>query len=462
MKAEGSGSRATLAAPDRVDEAARIGDAAMLKRVRWRLAAWSAGLTLLVLVLVSAAFYAVVGGILESSSVARLEARVAEVIPDRLLDLDDLPPLQVVMGGPSSGTFAYLIADDGEVFGPSFDTPVALPDQDAVAAAAERGRDLRILDDDGIPFRILTLSASGSVVGPTRDRATISAIQVVEDRSAEQGVLDLILEAFVIVAVAAVVVALAAGALVSGRALVPIRESLAAQRRALRRQREFAADASHELRTPLTIIRTSVDDLRAHADQPVTAVGTALDDIESEVTQLTQLVDDLLLLARTDSGTLDLELAPVELGDVAASAAQAMAGPAGREGVRIEVDPEPAMTAGDALRLRQLALILVDNGVKHSPSGGVVEVRVRRLDGEALLVVEDQGPGVDPEHLPHVFDRFWRGRDGRREGTGLGLAIAHSIVTRHGGRIWVENRPTGGARFSVSLPSLPGEIPPVR
>jgi len=253
-----------------------------------------------------------------------------------------------------------------------------------------------------------------------------------------------------------------AGALYSRRALGPIRDSLTAQRRALRRQRDFAADASHELRTPLATIRASAEDLRLHADRPVHAVGHALDDIEAEVAHVTSLVDDLLLLARSESGALDLALEPVELGDVAAEAAAAMSGPAALRGLTIVVDPEPVMVSGDRVRLRQLVTILTDNAVHHSPAGSVVEVRVRRDASDAVLVVQDAGEGIRPEDLPHVFDRFWRGRGQQRDGTGLGLAIAQNIARRHGGRILVSNRPGGGARFMAYLPRsiTPGTAPP--
>ena len=222
----------------------------------------------------------------------------------------------------------------------------------------------------------------------------------------------------------------------------------------MRRQREFAADASHELRTPLTIVRSSVEDLRLHEDQPVAQVGTALDDIDAEVSHLTSLVEDLLLLARSDSGALDMTLQPVELGDIAADAAFAMMSPAAARGVHIEVDPEPVMVAGDPLRLRQVVTILVDNAVRHSPDAGEVVVRVRRERSNAQLIVEDEGPGVRPEDLPHVFDRFWRAQTSPSGGTGLGLAIAATIVTRMGGRIGVADRSTGGAAFTVELPVL--------
>ena len=157
------------------------------------------------------------------------------------------------------------------------------------------------------------------------------------------------------------------GAVYARRALVPIRESLADQRAALRRQREFAADASHELRTPLTVIRSSVDYLERHRTSRSSQVGTALDDIDDEVGHMTAIVEDLLLLARSDSGAVALEHVPVDLGDVAADGASALGKPAAERGVRVEVDPQPAVVAGDPARLRQLVMILVDNAIRHSP-----------------------------------------------------------------------------------------------
>ena len=146
------------------------------------------------------------------------------------------------------------------------------------------------------------------------------------------------------------------------------------QRVALRRQREFAADASHELRTPLTVIRSSVEYLERHRDEPVASVGSALDDIDDEVRHMTSIVEDLLLLARSDSGAVALEHVPVDLGDVAADGASAMGKPATDRGVRVEVDPQPAVVAGDPARLRQLVMILVDNAIRHSPTDGRVGV----------------------------------------------------------------------------------------
>jgi two-component system sensor histidine kinase TctE len=120
--------------------------------------------------------------------------------------------------------------------------------------------------------------------------------------------------------------------------------------------------------------------------------------------------------------------------------------------VRVEVDPEPAVVTGDAARLRQLVLILVDNAIGHSPPDGTVRIAVRREGSDALLTVEDEGPGLRAEDLPRLFERFWRGAGAPPGGAGLGLAIAAWIVDGHAGRIEAANHEAGGARFTVRVP----------
>ncbi len=278
-------------------------------------------------------------------------------------------------------------------------------------------------------------------------------IQVVQDRSTEQRTLSVMLAVLLVGGLVVVLVAFGFGFVYARRALVPIRESLGNQRTALRRQRDFAADASHELRTPLTVIRSSVEHLARHKSEPVGGVGTALEDIDDEVRHMTSIVEDLLLLARSDSGAIELEHLPVDLGDVAADGASALAKPAANRGVRVEVDPSPAVVTGDPARLRQLVMILVDNAIRHSPPHGRVGVAVRSDGSGANLTVDDEGSGIRPSDMPHVFERFYRAKGAPGGGTGLGLAIAAWIVERHGGRIAVSNRPEGGARFLVQLPA---------
>jgi two-component system, OmpR family, sensor histidine kinase CiaH len=438
---------------DRVDEQARQGDARLVRRVRWRLVLFSGGTTLLILLALGALLYIRVASSLETTGVAQLDAR-ASALKEFLGGSDNPgngPPTGLIFGGGSSGTFAVLVTADGQRIGDLDDgVPTGLPNQGSVAAAWQSGRDVRDTTLAEVPVRILSVTAT-SRIGPI-------VVQVVQDRTDEQKTLDVIADVLIFGGILAVVVAGGFGALYARRALAPIRTSLATQRLALRRQREFAADASHELRTPLTVIRSSVEYLGRHRSEPVAAVGDALEDITAEVDQLSTLVEDLLLLARSDSGAVELDRLPLDLGDVAGEAASTMAQPAADRNVRIVVDPEPAAVTGDPVRLRQLVAILVDNAIRHSPAGGEVRVAVRADGRSSDLSVEDDGPGIRPEDLPRVFDRFWRAPGAPPGGTGLGLAIAQWIVERHGGRIAVINRAGGGARFDVHLPAGTGPL----
>jgi signal transduction histidine kinase len=191
----------------------------------------------------------------------------------------------------------------------------------------------------------------------------------------------------------------------------------------------------------------------------VEKVGEALDDIDAEVSHLTALVEDLLLLARTDSGALALDRTPLDFADVAVEAVGPLTPIAAQRGVLLEADPRPAMVSGDPLRLRQLVTILTDNALAHSQTGTTVDVRIRPEGPDVVLTVDDQGPGIREEDLPRIFERFWRADNAPAGGTGLGLSIAAWIVEAHGGTIAATNRPEGGARFEVRLPASASEPP---
>lgn len=438
------------AAPSGPELAAEAADSAMIRHVRRNLVLWSGGTTLLILVALAAALYLAAASSLASAGIAQLDARMA-IIGGQRPDPEDTTRYGFIFGGGGSGTYALILDPDGNpVLGPRDQRPPrGLPYEAGVTAAATTGHDIQTTVVGETPVRILTQT----VEVPQRGRFTV---QIVQDRTTEQQTLQVIQIVLLVGGLLVLIVSFGFGTIYARRALVPIRESLTNQRTALRRQREFAADASHELRTPLTVIRSSVEHLERHRDEPVASVGSALEDIDDEVRHMTAMVEDLLLLARSDSGAVALEHIPVDLGDVAADGASAMAKPASHRGVRVEVDPQPAVVVGDPARLRQLVMILVDNAIRHSPTDGLVGVAVRANGSGATLMVQDDGPGIRPEDLPHVFERFYRAPGSPGGGTGLGLAIASWIVERHGGRIEVTNRAEGGARFVVSLPATGG------
>lgn len=442
---------AAPASGDGVDQRALVADGRLIRSVRLRLVLWSGLTTLVVLAVLGATLYVVAARSLEANGIRQLEARAA--LFRHRPDPGGAPGQGFSFGGGSSGTFALLADEDGDPIGRDFAIPPGLPIQAGIAAARDTGTDIRLAEVDGTPIRVRTEAAQSNL-------GTVY-IQVIQDRTAEQQTLDAIVRVLVVGGAAVVIAAIAVGAVYASRALVPIRQSLVQQRAALRRQREFAADASHELRTPLTVIRSSVEHLRRGRGEGSGAVE-ALDDIDAEVGHLTALVEDLLLLARSDSGAISVTRLPLDLGNVAAEGAGALVTTAAARDVRLALDPEPAIVEGDEARLRQLTIILVDNAIRHTPRGGSVRVLVRRGSSDAVLEVDDDGPGIRPEDMPHVFERFWRAPGAATGGTGLGLAIARSIVDLHGGRIAVSNRPEGGARFTVRRPSPAGRRRPRR
>lgn len=446
-------------------------EARLLRSVRLNLALWSGGITLAVLLVLGTVLYLAVERSLAASGTAQLVTQANQITGGRRDPGGEPPTGGLSFGGPNSGTFTLVLDDGGQPVRP---VPPGLPVTESFEAAKATGdRDIRSAT---ITITRVTAFAPGSapapavpeeanettfttpvrvLTDPVRFRGESFYLQFVGDRTTEERTLRILVIVLVVGGLVALLAASGVGAAYARRALVPIRRSLIDQREALRRQREFAADASHELRTPLTVIRASVDDLGRHASEPVASVGSALTDIRDEVDHLTSMVDDLLLLARSDSGAVELERVPVDLGDVASSAAAALSRPATERGVAVHVDPSPAELTGDPARLRQLVTILIDNAIRHSPSGGRVLVRVRTEGPDALLVVEDDGPGIRDEDLPRLFDRFYRAAGAPGEGTGLGLAIAAWIAERHGGRIEGANRAERGARFTVRLPIAP-------
>jgi two-component system, OmpR family, sensor kinase len=218
-------------------------------------------------------------------------------------------------------------------------------------------------------------------------------------------------------------------------------------------QRRFMADVGHELRTPLTVIKGNVELMRrfGFADEE------SLAGIESEVDRLTRLVGDLLLLAQAESGKLPLDNRLVELDTLLLEALHQIK-VLTREKMNLRLgEIDQVLVCGDQDRLKQVMVNLLGNAINHTPPGGEVVVSVSKEGDQAKLVISDTGPGIPPEDLPHIFERFYRGeksrtrsRDGK--GFGLGLSIAYWIVQHHGGRIEVDSTLGKGATFCVWLP----------
>ena len=226
------------------------------------------------------------------------------------------------------------------------------------------------------------------------------------------------------------------------------------------RQRRFVADASHELRTPVAAIRGMTDvTLASSAAVSPDEYRVVLRDVNAEAERLGRLISDLLLLARVDENKLVLEREEVRLDRLMADVAAAMELLATEKNITLSVEAgesgEPAPVLGDEARLIQVIMNLVDNAIKYTGEGGIVTLRVHVKDGSAFLSVSDTGIGIGPEHLEHIFERFYRvdpSRSLAAGGTGLGLSIVEWVVRAHGGTISVESKPGQGSTFTVQLP----------
>ena len=215
----------------------------------------------------------------------------------------------------------------------------------------------------------------------------------------------------------------------------------------LARQRQFVADASHELRTPLTSVLANLELLAESLDGDE---GEAARSALRSSRRMRRLVADLLLLARTDVGRV-VRREPLDLAQIVVEAAAEL-GPVSAEH-EIVLDVHPAIVDASRDELHRLAINLIENALRHTPPGTRIRVATAAGDGQATLVVEDNGPGVPPELAPTLFERFVRGAGDRGGSFGLGLAIVSAVAESHGGSVSLQSPEHGtGARFVVSLP----------
>jgi signal transduction histidine kinase len=225
------------------------------------------------------------------------------------------------------------------------------------------------------------------------------------------------------------------------------------------RLREFVADVSHELRTPIAALRTFIE-LQRDGEVDDAMRREFLDRSSEQISRLEWMSTNLLDLSRIDAGIFPLDMRDGDLRDPIRSVVEAHAELAEQRGVSLgsQVPTSPVMARFDRERIVQLLTNLVGNGLKFTPRGGEVAVRLADAPEGATIEVRDSGPGIPPDELPHVFERFFRGTnvgDARASGSGLGLAIARSIVEMHEGRIEVASAVGHGASFTVRLPHRP-------
>jgi heavy metal sensor kinase len=460
--------------------------------IRTRLTLWYTGLLAVSLLAFSALLYSALSSILLAAVDERLAGQAENIV--NLMESENDPVAVMLSGGvrlPPIDVFAsqfyiQIVRSDGKTvqvsenlqgktlaLHPSFLADLAHYASRSYTISTAEGARLRVHSE---PFIL-----AGNPIGAVLSAQTLSAL---EDS------LGIMRRALAIGSLSLLVVAAIGGAVLARAALRPIKDITETTRRItsthdldqripvavpadelgrlsttindmlarleelFQTQQRLVADVSHELRTPLTAIQGNLDLLlRGAADDP-TRRSESLRAIANETARMRRLVNDLLLLAQADAG-LQLQLEPVEVDTLLLDVyrqAQLMA-----SGVEVRLGAEDqAAVLGDADRLRQVLLNLVDNALKYSPPGGLIRLTLRRSGDWVQVGVQDYGVGISGEDLPHIFDRFYRADRSRNRsgGSGLGLAIAKWVAEAHGGRIEVESQLGVGSTFTLWLPEL--------
>lgn len=424
----------------------------LIARIRWRLVGWNLLIIGLILGLAGASVYAAVQRSLldevDSNLLARSQQAIPFLFPARRTDDFAQSTNPGAVPGPgngprlrtcegySGGLFCVAFAPDGSVRANPQEVSLGnlqWPDTNQPTFAT-----ISLGDGDDARVLLRRMPDGGMLVIGTSLDPVESALHSLLLVLIGGGALGMLL-------------ALGAAWFLSGRALVPIQQ-------AFQQQQEFIADASHELRTPLTVLRSATDLMNQHRERPLEDDGELFDDVCAEIARMERLAQDLLTLARSDAGGLELMTAPLEMQMVAAEVVRRTRPLAQSKGVQLELhglNDADAIVEADPDRLQQVLLILIDNAIKHTPAGGRVDVSVRRHGQQVAVEVTDTGGGISPEHMPRVFDRFYRADKARaREigGTGLGLAIAKMLVDAHHGHLQLTSQLGSGTQATVSLP----------
>jgi two-component system, OmpR family, sensor histidine kinase CiaH len=394
-----------------------------------------------------------------------------ELEAEELLDSGDL----IAFGFDAQGT---LVAN------PRGMRMTELPEQQAVVEALT-GHDgyqtVSLHDEPDVRVYTMPIEVDHQVVG---------AVQIVRNQKDLRSAIRAIELAALVAAAIGALGAVPTGLYLAKRAMRPID-------RAFRRQQAFIADASHELRTPLAVVRANTELVRRMPDATPQERDVELAAILEETDRMARLVDELLVLARSDAGRLELKSEVLDLSALVREAAEPMRALAAEAGQTLEIDaPDELLISGDEDRLAQILRILIGNAIAYTPAGGTIRVvsgrgTVDRGQGTgdseqttasgtpktkdqrpktqlstvhrplATLTVADTGIGMSAEERARVFDRFYRGEQSRSRGTGgvgLGLSIAQTIVESHHGTITIDSEPGKGTTVRVSLPRLGGSF----
>jgi signal transduction histidine kinase len=359
---------------------------------------------------------------------------------------DDTRARILAYDGELASIFVLPLSADGRMlFDPNDAAPPPIaPVQAAIMLALADGSDLRTVQTpSGAAVRLLTYRL-------TRDDGPV-VLQLGRMLSDQERVLRQLLVGLLGLGGVSAALMAAASWWLAGRSLRPAQQAWA-------RQQAFIANASHELRTPLTLMHASAEVLLRHIPPDDTRDRELIGDILGECRHMTGLVEDLLLLSRLDNRRLQFERAPIALPDLFADIQRQVSRVADEREIALRAEARDGAVWADPARLRQVLLILLDNALRHTPKGGSIQLDVVAQARTTSIQIVDTGSGIAPEHLPRLFDRFYRGDPSRTSasgGTGLGLSIAKALVEAQGGQIALDSQLGRGTRVTVTLPTAP-------
>jgi signal transduction histidine kinase len=415
-------------------------------RVRRRLTLWYAGTFAVILLVLGFGLFTVIGRQLSSQLDASLD--------DATLELARVAgSRELAQGGDSALVDAldalkipqrtmYLLDSAGKPISPT----VADPWIRAAAVDASRHGVASVRYEDDTDDRTLRLSARRFRTATNR---VLVAAAIADQFELEDRYTDLI-GAFALAAVAAIVLVAIGGSLLAAKSMAPISATIANMRR-------FMADAAHELKTPVAILRAN-SEVALQRSRDTHDYRTALASVETESRRLGRVVEHMLLLAQADAGGRALDKKNAYLDDIVDDCVTSLQGVAERKDVALNVSRfEETPILADVSLVRELVMILLDNAIKFTPAGGSVDVAVSVAWNRPTLAIVDTGIGIAPDHLPRIFDRFYRvrGQEHVRDGSGLGLSIARWIANQHSATIEVRSEPGNGTAVTLAFPPTP-------
>jgi signal transduction histidine kinase len=411
----------------------------MFSRVRWRLLTWNTLVFVLLLALLGGAVYVSLARSLRAA-VDRNLVNGSTQIAQEMHDLSERGA-RITPEGYRADIFFILVGQNGSVLAnPQNVDTTALP---ALAPGGVPRYATVTLGNDTTRLYLRPLS------DPRLPRGTLI---VGESLHPQQEAQERLLMILIAGGGFGLLLAIAGAWFLAGRALVPIQQ-------AFTRQQEFVADAAHELRTPLTVLHSATDLLEQHRDEPLSHNASLFADVREEIGRMERLTDELLTLARSDRHALELAVGETDLTVLTADTVRRMLPIAVNSAITLAMEGSdaPVTIEADPDRLQQILVILLDNALAHTPSGGRVTASVRRDGREAVVAIRDTGEGIPSEHLPRIFDRFYRADRSRprdRGGAGLGLAIAQALTQAHGGHLTLTSMPGTGTIATIRLPAM--------